>query len=138
MAGTDVGDLVKQTIDALGGPAEACIDFVNTQQTAACLLQSTNQGAHWVMVGLLSESLQLTTPLLVLKKLTIRGVATGDLKLLKKLVDFVSTKKIRAPPIEKIELDDLNDAMTRLREGKVAGRCVIHMDHSDDKQNTRF
>uniref|UniRef100_UPI0013D2A0EE zinc-binding dehydrogenase n=1 Tax=Acinetobacter pittii TaxID=48296 RepID=UPI0013D2A0EE len=67
----------------------------------------------------------LSMPLLVLRAITLRGSYVGNLKELRELIALVKSGKVKPMPVETVSFNGVNDALDRLRAGKVQGRLVI-------------
>ncbi|MCC2677387.1 MAG: adhP, partial [Ramlibacter sp.] len=107
-----------------GGVAGA-IDFVGAQATAAFAIAALKKGGTYIAVGLFGGDITLPLPPLVQRAITIRGSYVGNLKELKELIALVKAGKIQPLPVETLEFAAVNDALARLRAGKVQGRLVL-------------
>ena len=59
------------------------------------------------------------------KELSIRGVRSGTRADLQRVVELAAAGAIRIPPISSWPLDEINDAITALREKRVPGKAVV-------------
>ena len=71
---------------------------------------------------------KLSLPLLITKAINIQGVMTGRLDQLIELVDLIRQQRLSVhglPQMRLIGFHELNDTLTRLRDGKVVGRTLL-------------
>jgi alcohol dehydrogenase, propanol-preferring len=81
-----------------------------------------------VQVGLFGGELTIPLPIMAIRSLTVRGSYVGNVKELRELVKMAQDGKLEAPPVATIPQRDANDALMRLRDGKVTGRLVLKTD----------
>ena len=62
------------------------------------------------------------------RELTIRGVRSGSRHDLVRVLDLAARGEIRLPTLREWPLADVNDALSALRDGVVAGKAVLVMD----------
>ena len=121
-SGEGVADRI---IAACGGPAEAIIDLVNASATAAFAFAALRKGGKLIQVGLFGGELSLPLPIMAMRSLTVQGSYVGNPKELRALVELAQDGKLQAMPITEMKQKDANEALTRLRDGKVTGRVVL-------------
>jgi len=120
------GEGVPQRIqEACGGPAMAIIDLVNGSATARAAFDALGKGGKLVQVGLFGGELGLPLPLMAIRALTVQGSYVGNPKELRELVALAQSKGIEKLPVETMPQASANDALMRLRDGKVNGRIVL-------------
>lgn len=107
-----------------GGLAGA-IDFVGAKTTAEFAIAALRKGGIYIAVGLFGGDITLPLPPLVQRAITVRGSYVGNLVELKQLIELVRTNKIAPLPVESLEFAAVNEALDRLRTGKVQGRLVL-------------
>lgn len=117
---TDIADLAARP----GGVA-AAVDFVGGAMTARLGSDVLRKGGIYVAVGLYGGDITIPLPSLVLRALTLRGSHVGSLGELAELIDLVRSGAIEPIPVETVPFEAVNDALARLREGKVQGRLVL-------------
>jgi D-arabinose 1-dehydrogenase-like Zn-dependent alcohol dehydrogenase len=105
--------------------AAGAVDFVGAKATSEFAIAALRKGGTYVVVGLFGGDITLSIPPIVLRAITIRGSYVGNLKELKELIALVRTGKVKPMPVETISFNGVNDALDRLRAGKVQGRLVI-------------
>src|SRR3954454_2309486 len=117
--------VTDRIVEACGGPAEAIIDLVNGTATAAFAFAALRKGGKLVQVGLFGGELNLPLPIMAMRGLTVQGSYVGNPKELRELVALAQDGGIPALPITQMPQDQANEALMRLRDGKVTGRVVL-------------
>jgi alcohol dehydrogenase/propanol-preferring alcohol dehydrogenase len=117
--------VAKRITDAIGGPARAIVDLVNGTATARFAFDALRKGGKLVQVGLFGGELTLPLPIMAIRALTVQGSYVGTLKDLRELVALAQGGAVSALPIETVPQRDANDALMRLRDGRVTGRVVL-------------
>jgi alcohol dehydrogenase, propanol-preferring len=112
----------------LPGGVAAAIDFVGGTTTANFGVGILRKGGAYVAVGLYGGDFTIPMPSLVLRAITLRGSHVGSLRELRELIDLVKSGKVEPMPVEAVPFDSVNDALSRLRAGKVSGRLVLARD----------
>ena len=107
------------------GAIAAAVDFVGAQATAEFAIGALRKGGTYVVVGLFGGDIRLSIPPLVLRAITIRGSYVGSLPELRELIGLVRSGSVEPLPVESVAFDQVNDALDRLRSGKVRGRLVL-------------
>ncbi len=110
---------------ACGGAAEAVIDLVNGTSTAAFAFAALRKGGKLIQVGLFGGELTLPLPVMAMRGLTIQGSYVGNPKELRALVALAQDGKLKPMPITEMPQSSANEALMRLRDGKVTGRVVL-------------
>ena len=105
--------------------SRGAVDFVGAKATAEFAIAALRKGGAYVVVGLFGGDITLSIPPIVLRAITIRGSYVGNLKELKELIALVRSGKVKPMPVETVSFNGVNEALDRLRAGKVQGRLVI-------------
>lgn len=113
-----------EKLAAIGGVAGA-VDFVGSRPTAEFGIAALKKGGTYVVVGLYGGSVSLSLPLLVLRAINLKSSYVGNLVELRELIDLVKAGKIAPMPVETVPIAKVNEAIARLRSGKVSGRLVL-------------
>ncbi|MGG5885540.1 alcohol dehydrogenase [Falsiroseomonas sp. HC035] len=121
-------DTAQRIMQAAGAPVEAVIDLVNGSTTARFAFDALTKGGKLIQVGLFGGELALPLPLMAMRALTVRGSYVGDPKELRALVKLARGGTLPAIPITKEPLRNADNALQRLRAGKVTGRIVLTAD----------
>lgn len=117
--------VVERLTEACGGPAEAIIDLVNGSATASMAFAALRKGGKLVQVGLFGGELTLPLPIMAMRGLSIQGSYVGNPKELRELVALAQEGKLPPVPITEMPQPRANEALMRLRDGKVTGRVVL-------------
>jgi len=112
-------------LQALEGGVAAAIDFVGASSTAEFGVAALRKTGTYVAVGLYGGDLSVSVPLLVLRAITVRGSYVGNLGELRELIELVKAGRVPPLPVETLPMDSVNEALDRLRAGKVKGRLVL-------------
>ena len=115
----------QRIIEAAGGPVLAVIDLVNGTQTARFAFDALRKGGKLVQVGLFGGELTLPLPLMAIRALTVQGSYVGNPKELRELVKLAQDGTLDALPVAMVPQNQANDALMRLRDGRVTGRLVL-------------
>ncbi|MBV8096065.1 MAG: alcohol dehydrogenase catalytic domain-containing protein [Acetobacteraceae bacterium] len=115
----------RRIISAADGPVLAVIDLVNGTATARFAFNALRKGGKLVQVGLFGGELSLALPLMAIRALTIQGSYVGSPKELRELVGLAQQRRLAPLPVTTLPRSQVNDALTRLRDGKVMGRLVL-------------
>ncbi len=117
--------VAKRIIEACGGPVAAVIDLVNGAATARFAFDALRKGGKLVQVGLFGGELALPLPLMPIRALTVQGSYVGTVKDLRALVQLAQSGAVKPLPVTMVAQRDANEALMRLRDGKVTGRLVL-------------
>jgi alcohol dehydrogenase/propanol-preferring alcohol dehydrogenase len=117
--------VAERIVEACGGPAEAIIDLVNGTSTAAFAFAALRKGGKLIQVGLFGGELPLPLPIMAMRGLTVQGSYVGNPKELRELVGLAQNGKLQKVPITEMKQERANEALMRLRDGKVTGRVVL-------------
>jgi alcohol dehydrogenase/propanol-preferring alcohol dehydrogenase len=112
-------------IEACGGPVLAVIDLVNGTSSARAAFDALRKGGKLVQVGLFGGELTLALPLMPIKALTVQGSYVGSVTDLRELVALAQSGAVPALPVTTVPQSQANEALMRLRDGRVNGRIVL-------------
>jgi alcohol dehydrogenase/propanol-preferring alcohol dehydrogenase len=115
----------QRIVAAAGGPVGAVIDLVNGTATARFAFDALRKGGKLIQVGLFGGELTLPLPIMAIRALTVQGSYVGNPKELRELVALAQAGKLEALPVEVVPQAEANDALMRLRDGKITGRVVL-------------
>ena len=104
---------------------DAAIDFVGTSNTFNLAYRSLRRSGSLISVGLYGGRIDVPLVELAAKQYHIQGNVVGTLSDLKECVMFIASHSIKYPPLEYVTLDNINEALDRLRAGKIKGRALI-------------
>ncbi len=117
-------DATQRILEVCGGPVRAVIDLVNGTATARLAFASLRKGGRMVQVGLFGGEITLPLPTLAMRELTVGGSYVGNPKELRELVALANAGRLPKLPVATIPMEQANEALMRLRDGKVTGRLV--------------
>ena len=115
----------KKIIQACSGPVLAVIDLVNGTATARAGFDALRKGGKLVQVGLFGGDLTVSLPLMAIRATAIQGSYVGTVPELRELVELAQEGKLEALPVATVPQKQANEALMRLRDGKVTGRLVL-------------
>ncbi len=118
-------DVTAEIVKAAGGPVLYAMDFVNNTKTANVAFESLAKGGKLVLVGVAGGELDLSLASMVFLARSVIGQQTGTLQDLKDVVALAQSGKLKPIPIDHMQFDDANEALLRLKAGKVTGRLVL-------------
>ena len=93
------------------------------------LTEMTNPGGRIALFGRTAGNIENLSPSTIFwKQISIHGTTMGNKEEFKKMIDFVSSKKIR-PVIDSIySIQEINLAFDKMAKGEQFGKIVINMD----------
>ena len=103
----------------------AVIDLVNGTQTARFAFGALQKGGKLIQVGLFGGELTLPLPVMAMRALTIHGSYVGNPKELRELIELAQDGSLEALPVATIPQNQADEALMRLKDGKVTGRLVL-------------
>ena len=120
--------VAQRIIEAAGGPVHAVIDLVNGSQTARAAYDALTKGGRSVQVGLFGGEITIALPVMAMREITIGGSYVGSPKELRELIRLAQDGGVAALPVEEVPQAHANEALMRLRDGRVRGRIVLVAD----------
>ena len=118
-------DVAAAVLAASGGPVLAVLDFVNGSSTAALAMGILVKGGRMVQVGVFGGQLTLSLIGLIFKAATVMGSNTGTPADLREVTRLARDGKLAPIPVTTMHRDEANEALGRLRDGRVTGRLVL-------------
>jgi D-arabinose 1-dehydrogenase-like Zn-dependent alcohol dehydrogenase len=118
-------DAVAQVQAATDGGARAVLDLVGATPTVTLAVAACARGGHIVICGLMGGDITLSLPVIPMRPLTIQGSYVGTLEELRELVAIVQRTKMKAIPVQRRPMTEVNAAMQELMAGKVVGRTIL-------------
>ncbi|MGR3375368.1 alcohol dehydrogenase [Salipiger abyssi] len=118
-------DAMAQIQTACGATIPSVIDFVAAPATASMSFDLVGKGGKVILVGLFGGASDWPLPLIPLKAVSIIGSVVGSLPEFQELIDLARAGKV--PPLQTTTypLNEANDAMHALEEGRIVGRAVL-------------
>jgi len=118
-------DVTAEIVKAAGEPVLYAMDFVNNTKTAKTAFDSLGKGGRLILVGAAGGELELSLAGMIFTARSVAGTQTGNVQDLKDVVALARSAKLTPIPIERMDMDHANDALLRLKAGKVTGRLVL-------------
>ena len=133
------GEGVHQAHHRGGGRAGARGDRPGERHaTARFAFGALRKGGKLVQVGLFGGELMLPLPIMAIRALTVQGSYVGNPKELRELVEAgAGGRRCSALPVATVPQNQANDALMRLRDGKVTGRLVLKRRPRDEHRHGR-
>ena len=110
---------------ACGHNVAAVVDFVGSESTSALAVGLVRRAGQVVIVGLFGGEFKLPLPMFALRSLRITGSYVGSLPDLRELVALAQRTPLPGAPLALRPMDQVNQALGDLAQGRVAGRLVM-------------
>ncbi|RYG12056.1 MAG: alcohol dehydrogenase, partial [Burkholderiales bacterium] len=121
----DAADRLRAIV---GEGVRGVIDFVGTPETVDFALKAVGRGGVIVIVGLFGGAFPLSTALLPMRNITLRGSYVGSLQEMVDLLALLQESPVLDVPLDERPMAQINDALADLAAGKVSGRVVAIAD----------
>ncbi|MDY6853637.1 MAG: NAD(P)-dependent alcohol dehydrogenase [Thermodesulfobacteriota bacterium] len=115
----------KKDIKAVAGHFDMIISTVNVKLDWNLYLNTLNSRGRLHFVGTILDPLDINAFSLITSQRSISGSPVGSPSTIAKMLNFASLHGIK-PVIEKFSFDDINEAITRLRNGHAHYRIVLY------------
>ena len=125
---TSAPDAHAALLAVTGKPPRAVIDFVGAAVTVAFAMNAVSKGGAIVVVGLFGGSLPLSTALLPMRNLTLRGSYVGTLAEMRELLALMQRHEAGPVHLSTRPMREINEMLTDLRNGRITGRVVATFD----------
>ena len=119
--GPGVASNVREATDGRG--ADVVIDFVGTDETHATAMEMLAKPGTYSVVGY-GGTVSFPSLMMIAQEQSIVGNLVGSWTDLYELVQLHGAGRIKLKS-ETHALDEVNDVLTKLREGEVTGRAVL-------------
>ncbi len=125
--GVDVTKAVKQLAGKEG--VDVAFEIVGKPATLEQAFNLVKPGGRLVVVGYSAENWSLRVSRVMFREITVLGSLGCRLAEYPTLINMVKNGKIKLEPLifSKLKLEQVNEAMKNLEEGKVVGRQIIVM-----------
>jgi len=121
-------DVTAAILAAAGGPVLGAIDFVNGSATARFVHDALAKGGRMVQVGVFGGEITLSLIGLIFRSTSIMGSVTGSVGDLHEVARLAREGRLAPLPVTHMARDSANEALMRLRDGRVTGRLVLVAD----------
>ena len=110
----------------LGRPgADVAFDFVGNPQVTDQAFRVLRTGGTLVVVGYSEKTWNLPLNRLMYREMTVLGSLGSPLSDYQELVQLVRLGKVKPIVTERYKLEQINEALRKLNEGKVIGRQIV-------------
>jgi alcohol dehydrogenase, propanol-preferring len=107
-----------------GRGIDVVLDCVGTENTISDSIGVLSKGGTLVVVGLFGSQIRMPLVQSVINEYHLYGSLWGNYNELCEVIELAKRGKIKHS-IQKFALDDINEAITLLRDGQINGRAVI-------------
>ncbi|WP_180227460.1 alcohol dehydrogenase [Rhizobium rhizogenes] len=118
-------DTAAKVIEINGGKVSAVLDFVNNSETCGLAFSVLRKGGRTIQVGLYGGELVVPLYTLAVTGLSIIGSITGTPEDLKDVIRLAEEGVLKPIPVTRMAMSEVNEAMSRLEQGRVDGRIVL-------------
>lgn len=115
----------KELLQKTGGGFATVIDFVGAASSTEFGMSVLRKGGKIVIVGLFGGSIDLPLATVPMKAITISGSYVGSLAELEELAAIGRKGGIPQISVSTRSLDEVQETLDQLREGKIVGRAVL-------------
>jgi propanol-preferring alcohol dehydrogenase len=124
---THDSDIVEKTRAQTDG-VDAVIDCVGSEQTLGIGVKSLRRGGRLVILGYTQDRYPLDPREIAVNELEVVGVRSGGRQNTAQAIELVAQGKVKPVVGARFPLAEANEALARLREGKVVGRVVLSVE----------
>ncbi|MGC2483606.1 MAG: NAD(P)-dependent alcohol dehydrogenase [Nitrososphaeraceae archaeon] len=117
-------EITSKTSEGKGTGVDVVIDCVGADATIEDSCKILNKGGSIVVVGLFGSQIKIPLVRAVLQEYQAYGSLWGNYSELREVIELAKTGKINHS-IQKFPLNEINEAIQLLKNGKIVGRGVI-------------
>ena len=118
-------EAAKAILKACAHNVAAVVDFVGSEATSSLAVGLLRRAGQLVIVGLFGGEFKLPLPMFALRSLRISGSYVGSLPDLRALVALAQQTALPNTPLSLRPLEQVNQALQDLANGRAAGRLVM-------------
>jgi len=118
-----IKDEIKKITNGRG--VDVMIDFVVSDESIKHSSSSLTNGGKMILVGVSNKPISINPQVFVLKEFSLTGSLVGNKNELIDLVKLAKSGKLKSIVTKEFALDDINNALELLRNGKIVGRGCI-------------
>jgi D-arabinose 1-dehydrogenase-like Zn-dependent alcohol dehydrogenase len=116
---------VRSLLKATGGGVQAAIDFVGAGSSFAFGFNALGKAGTLVSVGLFGGATPIAPAMISMKAVTIKGSYVGSLEEMREVMNIARNCALAELPVATRPLNQLNNALADLKQGRVRGRVVM-------------
>jgi propanol-preferring alcohol dehydrogenase len=110
-----------------GAGADCVLDIVGSRDSLAAGIDSLRVGGRLVVVGYTPDVYSLSAKRLAQNELELLGSRGGTRRDLAAVVNLMASGRIQSVVTQTRPLNQVNEALTELRQGNVLGRVVLEL-----------
>ena len=118
------GEITSKVSGVKGTGIDVVIDCVGADSTIEDSCRILNKGGSLVVVGLFGNQIKIPLVRAVLQEYQAYGSLWGNYSELREVIELAKTGKIKHN-IQKFSLNEINEAIQLLKDGKIVGRGVV-------------
>ncbi|MBA8826297.1 propanol-preferring alcohol dehydrogenase [Saccharopolyspora lacisalsi] len=119
------GDTAQRVQRTTGG-AQAVFELVGTRESGTQALGCLDRGGALVYIGYSFDRVELSPLDMVVPETRVLTSVSNTREELERALDLAATGVLDPTVAETAPLSEVNDVLTRLRSGAIAGRSVLH------------
>jgi alcohol dehydrogenase, propanol-preferring len=120
------GDIREEILEITKGKGvNVVIDCVGTENTVYDSIKLLSKGGVLVLVGLFGSHIKMPLVQFVIGEYSVMGSLWGNYNELCEVIELAKASGKLKHSIHKFALEDINEAISLLKEGKIEGRAVI-------------
>ncbi|HZB73566.1 MAG TPA: NAD(P)-dependent alcohol dehydrogenase [Nitrososphaeraceae archaeon] len=117
-------EIISKISEGKGPGVDVVIDCVGADATIEDSCRILNKGGSLVVVGLFGSQIKMPLVRAVLQEYQAYGSLWGNYIELREVIELAKTGKIKHS-IQKFPLNEINEAIQHLKNGKIVGRGVV-------------
>ncbi len=120
-------DAVKEIQKITEGGVDVAFEIIGKPQVMEQAFNTVKPGGRLVIVGYSAENWSLRVSRVMFREITVLGSLGCRLAEYPMIINMVRSGRLKLAPVisDKLRLEEINEAMKRLEEGKVVGRQII-------------
>jgi len=122
---SDKENPVKAVRRITGGGADVAVEAIGIPQVMRMAYDSVKWGGRTVIVGYSHKDLTISAARLMFREIEVRGSLGCRIVDFPPLVDMVRRGKLKLLVSDKMPLDQINEALKMLKEGKIKTRAIV-------------
>lgn len=122
-------ELVSKVTEDGSQKMDVAFDIVGAPATVKSGFHSLHNGGTLVCIGLSGGEMIIPTPNIIYRSISIIGNRVGDIQQLQDITDMYEKMGLdKIPPYVLYDIDNVNEAIDKLRTGQIDGRAILKFD----------